>query len=77
MKVTSREELKQIIKESPIDANLNYLDVSNITDMSYLFKNSEFNGDISKWDVSNVTDMVLCFIILNLIKIYQNGMYQM
>jgi len=36
-KVTSKEQLRTIIEESPIDADLNYLDVSGITDMSELF----------------------------------------
>ena len=47
--VSTKQELINIIKSSPVDANLNYLDVSGITDMSDLFANSKFTGDISKW----------------------------
>ena len=43
---------------------MNWLDVSDIENMSYLFntsmyddKTNIYNGDISKWDVSNVTNM--------------------
>ena len=60
-----RDELKKIIKErlaKDKDADLNDIDVSQITDMSYLF-NREFphNINISDWDVSNVENMEAMF----------------
>ena len=70
IKPKDKTELQKIIEyysEKYPNESLNWLDVSNITDMSYIFakynqyseKNIfyNFNGDISKWDVSNVEDM--------------------
>ena len=51
------ELVKKLIKERGENANLNDIDTSEITDMSFLFHLKKFNGDISEWDVSNVTDM--------------------
>ena len=52
---TSREELKEIIKERisklGTDCDLNDIDTSLIKDMSYMFYESDFNGNISCWDV--------------------------
>ena len=55
---TTKDELIEIIRDrirkEGYDCDLNDIDTSLITDMSYLFGQSPFNGDISKWDVSNV-----------------------
>ena len=64
-KVNNTDELKKLIecciKTLGNKCNLNWIDVSNITNMEGIFYNSTFNGNISKWDVSNVTDMSYMF----------------
>ena len=60
-KVSERRELEELIKyfinQFGNECNLNWIDVSRVTDMNSMLWNSVFNGDISQWDVSNVTDM--------------------
>jgi len=64
-KAKDRDSLRTFIynycRENGNDADLNFIDVSAITDMSDLFANSDFCGDISEWDVSNVRDMSYMF----------------
>jgi hypothetical protein len=59
--VRNRDSLLNIIRKSAVNADLNHLDVSGITDMSNIFEDSDFNGDISQWDVSNVRRMTGMF----------------
>ena len=51
------ELIDKLIEKCGYNANLNDIDTSEITDMSYMFNGSYFNGDISEWDVSNVKYM--------------------
>ena len=53
--------IKAYIKSAGLKCSLNWIDVSNIKDISNLFRDSSFNGDISKLDTHNVTNMSCMF----------------
>ena len=59
--IATDSTIKRLVEEGIAkygkDANLNYIDVSEVTDMDSLFAETDFSGDISRWDVSNVTNM--------------------
>ena len=59
----TKDELKEIIKDTfeHKQYDLNFIDTSEITDMSKLFANCKYDFDVSKWDVSNVTNMFNMF----------------
>ena len=63
----TKEQLKQLInyafKHDIYD--LNFIDTSKITNMSWLFESVKHNFDVSNWDVSNVKDMSHMFQFLN------------
>ncbi len=66
IKANNTEHLKELIKIGQKlfgnDGNFNWIDTSEITNMSQLFQyNTEFNGSIDLWNVSNVTDMSYMF----------------
>ena len=63
--VATNDNIKQLvndeIKRLGLEADLQFIDTSEVTDMSGLFANTCFCGDISKWDVSKVEDMTGMF----------------
>lgn len=59
--ITSKVQLMDIIAASPLNADLNHLDITALTDLSHVFHNSRFNGHISKWNTSNVENMESTF----------------
>ncbi len=61
-KAALQAEINKAIKAHGDEVNLNYIDTSEVTDMSDLFRGyTNFNGDISGWDVSRVTNMHAMF----------------
>ena len=65
MIIATNDTIKNIVKSEieklGLNADLNHIDTSNVTNMANMFENSTFNGDISKWNVSNVTNMSYMF----------------
>ena len=59
VKAENRQHLVSLVEEHlkkhGYSCDLNHIDVSQITDLSFLFSESTFNGDISQWDVSKVS----------------------
>ena len=58
---TTNDELEQIIKDriskEGHNCDLNDIDTSLITDMSYMFEQSKFNKDISNWKINKDCDV--------------------
>ena len=60
-----RDHLKELVDAAMAThgdtVDLNFINVSNVTDMKALFKDSAFDGDVSRWDTRNVVDMSQMF----------------
>ena len=65
IKANDHNHLKELIKveieKHGYEADLNHIDTSSVTDMSFMFYRSNFNGDISEWGTSSVTDISYMF----------------
>ena len=79
----TKEELKKIIrmeieKQGGVDVNLNMIDTSKITDMSFMF--DEYTSlqtlDISGWNVSNVEDMRYMFYGCTSLGTHHQGQWE-
>ena len=53
--------IHQEMEKNGPNCDLNHIDVSNVTDMSWMFSDSPFNQDISKWNVINVKNVCWMF----------------
>ena len=58
---TIRDLVLDAIGKYGPDCDLNFIDVSQVTDMSWLFNSSPFTGNISGWNVGNVANMYAMF----------------
>ena len=54
---TIKDIVSHEIEQLGFEADLNYIDVSKVTDFRNAFRLKKFNGDISEWDVSNAIMM--------------------
>ncbi len=56
-----RDIVRQEVERLGPGADLNHIDVSQVTDFYCVFSSLDWDGDISRWDTSNATSMVRTF----------------